>query len=346
MRTLFATVLGGWVLLGLAGAQTNGAATHDPEIDYASFGATGLAGLHGVNFGNFLEAPKEGAWGETFQEEYFPIIEKADFNLVRIPVRWSAHVGPAPGYTIDPTFLSRVDWVVANTEKYALVGSLDYHNDDELMKDPDAYADRFVAIWKQVAEHYKDAPKSIFFELLNEPHDKLDDAKWNALVARTLPVVRTTNPTRTVIVGPTRWNGISKLNELKLPENDHNLLVTVHYYDPMTFTHQGADWIGPAAQGWLGTKWGTDAEKATVVKDFDQAAAWGKAHGRPMYLGEFGAFSKSPIEGRARWTACVARAAESHGMPWTYWEFCNGFGAYDKTTKMWREPLLKALKGE
>jgi endoglucanase len=347
MRTFLATFFGSWILLGLADAQTtNGGAAPWPDIDYASFGVKSLADLHGMNFGNFLEAPKEGMWGETFQEDYFPVIKKAGFNFVRVPVRWSGHIGPAPDYKIDPTFQERVDWVLANCEKNKLVASLDYHNDEEVVKDPDAYADRYVKIWKQVAKHYKNAPPSIFFELMNEPHDKLDDARWNALLVRALAAVRASNPTRTVVVGPTRWNGISKLQELVLPESDRNLLVTVHYYDPMTFTHQGAEWIGPASQGWMGTKWGSDADKQAVVKDFNTAAAWGKAHHRPMYLGEFGAFSKSPIEGRAQWTAFVARAAESHGMPWTYWEFCDGFGAYDKTTKTWREPLLDALHPE
>jgi endoglucanase len=345
MRTFVATVfVSSWIFWGCANGQpANQTIAGQPDLDYASFGATGLAGLHGVNFGNFLEAPTEGAWGETFHEEYFPIVKKAGFNLVRVPVRWAGHVGPGPDFTIDPAFMSRVDWVLANCEKNKLVVSLDNQNDMEITQDPDAYADRFVAYWKQVAEHYKDAPPSIFFELFNEPHDKLDDAKWNALLARTLKVVRASNPTRTVVVGPTKWNGISKLDQLELPESDRHLLVTVHYYDPFTFTHQGASWVGPASQGWLGTKWGTDAEKAQVVKDFDTAAAWGKAHHRPMYLGEFGAYSLSPIEGRARWTTAIREAAESHGMPWTYWEFCDGFGVYDKDAKAWREPLLKAL---
>ena len=154
--------------------------------------------------------------------------------------------------------------------------------------------------------------------------------------------MRASNPTRTVVIGPVRWNSINELAKLVLPDDDHNLLVTIHFYDPLHFTHQGAEWA-EGSKAWLGTKWGTDADKQAVTKSFDQAAAWGKEHHRPLYLGEFGAYSKSPIEGRAQWTAFVARTAESHGFPWTYWEFCSGFGVYDPEAKAWRQPLLDAL---
>lgn len=52
------------------------------------------------------------------------------------------------------------------------------------------------------------------------------------------------NPTRTVIVGPPSWNSVKHLDGLNLPQQDRNLIVTVHYYTPMDFTHQGASWAG------------------------------------------------------------------------------------------------------
>ena len=304
-----------------------------------------LATLHGLNLGNFLEAPTEGAWSgnRLLQESDFSNIQQAGFNLIRVPIRWAAHCGPAPDFTIDPAFFARVDWVVAQAQKSNLVAILDYHNDDELMKQPDASADRFVALWKQIAVHYKDAPPTVFFELLNEPFDKLDASHWNALQTRTLTAVRETNPTRTVVVGPVQWNSISKLDQLVLPESDKNLLVTFHFYEPFHFTHQGAEWA-EGSNAWLGTKWGSDADREDVAKAFEKASRWGIAHHRQMYLGEFGAYSKSPIEGRAQWTACVVGTAEKFGFPWTYWEYCSGFGAYDPAAKAWRQPLLDALR--
>ena len=112
----------------------------------------------------------------------------------------------------------------------------------------------------------------------------------------------------------------------------------------MTFTHQGAEWVGPFTKNWLGTKWmGTDKEKAQIAHDFQIAYDWGKAHNRPIYLGEFGSYKPGEMASRVRWTTCVARTAEKLDFPWTYWEFCSGFGAYDPKAKEWRKPLLNAL---
>ncbi len=182
--------------------------------------------------------------------------------------------------------------------------------------------------------------------MLNEPNGKLDAPRWNALLAKTLAVVRLTNPSRMVVVGPVRWNSIRALDKLVLSESDRNLLVTVHFYDPMTFTHQGASWI-QGSDKWRGNSWqGTDQEKQAVTQAFDTAAAWGKAHNRPIYLGEFGSYINCDMASRARWTAFVVQTAESHHFPWTYWEFCSGFGVYDPQAKAWRQPLLDALQSK
>jgi endoglucanase len=342
MRKLLPLLVTACLFAGTARAQTGS----DTTVTSANpAGTPDLAqGIgHGVNLGNMLEAPREGMWGFTIQPDYFRIIHDAGFTLIRVPIRWETHVGPAPDYTIDPAYLSRIDWVVEQAKENHLNVIVDYHHDDQLNKSPDANADRYVATWKQLAAHFSQEPASVLFELLNEPHEALDATRWNALLVRALDVIRATNPTRTVVVGPANWNSIGALPQLVLPESDRNLLVTVHFYDPMSFTHQGAEWV-PGSDKWMGNKWlGTDTDQLAVTTAFDKAAAWGKEHQRPIYLGEFGSYSKGDMDSRARWTACVARTAESHGFPWTYWEFCAGFGVYAPFAHAWRQPLLDAL---
>jgi endoglucanase len=297
----------------------------------------------GISLGNALEAPNEGAWGVKLKAEYFTAIKNAGFATVRLPVRWSAHAKTDASYTIDPVFAERVDWAIDQALKNQLNIIVNVHHYDQMDAVPDEHLPRLEALWGQIAARYKDRPSQVVFELLNEPHDKLTDAKWNAAIPKLLAAVRVTNPTRSVIVGPTSWNAIRALDKLELPESDRHLILTVHYYDPFQFTHQGASWV-KGSSAWKGKKWsGTEAEMADVRKAFAKAATWAKAHERPVFLGEFGAYQGADMESRARWTSFVAREAEKHGFSWAYWEFCSGFGAYNPQTDTWREPLKSAL---
>jgi endoglucanase len=303
----------------------------------------------GVNLANALEAPKEGDWGVVLKEEYFDRIASAGFDSVRLPVRWSTHAEASPPYRIDPKFFARVDWAIRQLLKRRITPIVNMHNYDELVREPDKHRQRFVALWRQIAEHYEGYPRALAFELFNEPNGNLTADKWNELLAETITVVRRTNPTREIVVGPVGWNGIKELPSLELPslelpEKDRHIIVTVHYYNPFHFTHQGASWAGPDSQQWLGTKWtGTPAEQREVRRDFDAAVTWAVQHHRPIWLGEFGAYSKADLESRVRWTRFVAEEALKRKMGFAYWEFCAGFGIYDPKRHRWIDPLRESL---
>jgi endoglucanase len=154
--------------------------------------------------------------------------------------------------------------------------------------------------------------------------------------------VRATNPTRVVVVGPGRWNSIDGLQSLELPQ-DPNLIVTVHYYTPMEFTHQGAPWA-EEYKGLSGIRWlGTAQERQRVELDFEKARQWAVAHDRPVLLGEFGAYDKADMESRARYVDCITRTAERIGWSWAYWQFDSDFVVYDVVKDQWIEPLRRAL---
>ena len=61
----------------------------------------------GINLGNALDAPTEGAWGVTLKAQYFQAIEAGGFGSVRIPIRWSAHAALTAPDTIAPDFFAR-----------------------------------------------------------------------------------------------------------------------------------------------------------------------------------------------------------------------------------------------
>ena len=296
----------------------------------------------GVNFGNMLEAPNEGEWGLTVQEEYFDLVNDAGFDFVRLPVRWNTHADMEYPYTIDPAFFARIDQVVGWALERDLTLIVNLHHYEEMAWDPWSHKDRFLGLWRQIADHYKGYPVNVIFELLNEPNDQLNASLWNQYLVEGLAVVRETNPARDVVIGPVNWNAYDWLSTLDVPGDEH-LIVTFHYYLPFQFTHQGAEWIGAESEQWLGTAWGSDAEQAELTRHFDEVAEWAQRKNVRILLGEFGVYNKADMEARARWTTFVREQAEGHGFAWAYWEFGSGFGVYDPQASAWRKELLRAL---
>jgi hypothetical protein len=236
--------------------------------------------------------------------------------------------------------------VVELALEHKLMVVINMHHYDEIFDDPDGHTERFLAIWDQISDEFKDYPDSLVFEILNEPHNELNQAKWNALFPIALDTIRKDNPTRKVIIGPPDWNGIGSVDKIDWPENDTNLIMTVHYYNPFEFTHQGASWVD-GADAWLGTTWdSTAAQLQNVVNDFAKARTFSETKNVPVYVGEFGSYSTADMDSRKKWTACIARKIEEFGFSWAYWEFSSGFGVYDPGDGIWRNELLNALTGQ
>lgn len=297
----------------------------------------------GINIGNALEANKEGDDGVTIKEEYFQILKQKGFNSVRIPIKWSAHTLATAPFTIDQAFFNRIDQVVDQALSNGLAIIINIHNYTEIMNDPAAEKEKFLAIWKQVSERYQKYPAELFFEPLNEPSNKLTDAIWNQYIKEVLPVIREKNPYRTLILGPGSWSNIANLNSISIPADEKNVIVTFHYYNPFNFTHQGASWVD-GSNAWLGTKWSASAaEVAAMRSEMDNAQKWVTANKRPLNMGEFGSYNKADINSRALWTEWVSYLAIERGFSFNYWEFCSGFGIYDPVNKIWTASLLNAL---
>ena len=277
-----------------------------------------------------------------FEWRHFAEIHKAGFDFVRLVLQAFSHMDAQN--RLDPAWLTKLDDAVREAQRNGLGVIIDEHDFNACSDDVELCRTRLTAFWQQVAPRFASAPRNVAFELLNEPHDKLNGDPWNALFAEELALVRKSNPNRIVVVGPTHWNSLNDLPLLKLPP-DPNLLVTFHYYEPFHFTHQGATWVGPEIQKLHGVTWGSDADRAAVRGDFDKVAAWAAANHRPILLGEFGAYDKSgtPIELRAAYTAGVRGEAERHGFGWAYWQFEGDFVVWDMPHQRWVEPILKAL---
>jgi endoglucanase len=276
-----------------------------------------------------------------FKEKYFKMIKEVGFSNVRVNLHPFSHMDST--YKIDPKWLETLDWVVSKCLEAKLMVILDLHEFNAMADDPVAKKEMFLYVWKQLAPRYKEQPRDLIFEILNEPNKKLTPELWNTFLVEAMKIIRDTNPYRTLIIGPANWNGIESLPTLVLPEYDRNIIVTVHFYHPMKFTHQGAPWSKENVK-YSGITWtGTKEEKDEIDSKLKVAADWAKVNDRPIFLGEFGAYDKGDIESRARYTAYVARTAEKLGFSWAYWQFDSDFIVYNIDKEKWVVPILDAL---
>ncbi len=315
----------------------------------------------GVNLGNYLEAPPGQDWGMHYSRQDFVNIKKEGFDHVRLPIAWHHYTGQAPDFKLSSEIYEKVDFLVTNALNEGLNVIVNIHHFDAFTSDPAAQMNKFYALWKQIAAHYRSAPTGVAFELLNEPKDKATTLVLNPIYAEAIRSIRQSNPARTIFLGPGKWNSIDELPSLQLPDDDENLVVTVHCYDPFYFTHQGASWAGPdtAVKGILFP--GPPTEPLTPdfslplnagVLDWinrynrqpreinpsspiafrpklQRAKDWSEYYGRPLHVGEFGAYIGADPRSRANFYREFQLALKEAKLGWALWDWKAGFAYWD-----------------
>lgn len=275
------------------------------------------------------------------KEKHFKLIKEAGFSNVRIKISPFQFSMKDPLFTIDPKFFNTLDWIVKQALDNKLMPIVDFHEHNAMEKDPLGTKPMFLAMWKQIAEHCKNYPQNVVFEIANEPNMKPEI--WNQMHSEAYQIIRKSNPNRTLLIGTINGNQIKFLKDLKLPEEDRNIIVAIHYYSPIQFTHQGAPW-SKNNKDLSGITWtNTSKEESDVIADFDMAQEWSKKNKRPLTLGEFGAYEKGDIDSRVRWTSFIARQAEARKWSWSYWQFDSDFIVYDIDKDEWVTPIKNAL---
>ena len=282
----------------------------------------------GWNLGNSLDVPDgETAWGNPrVAPELLAAVAKAGFGLVRIPVTWSPHTGPAPGYVIDPNWLQRVDEVVGYARAAGLHAVINLHHDGaDNFKGPEwltlndasgntteennaAVRTRFVAVWTQIAKHFAGYGEELLFESMNEIHDgygQPDPRHFtfiNELNQQFVNLVRKSggnNAQRHLVVPGYNTNIDHTLTGFKLPSDPtpKHLVLSVHYYDPYLFALQAKKntW-GSASPG--RDDWG---QEDFVVRQFDKVKATFIDQGIPVLIGEYGATHQDGFEDYRRY---------------------------------------------
>ncbi|MDK9697132.1 MAG: glycoside hydrolase family 5 protein [Siculibacillus sp.] len=301
------------------------------------------------------------------------------FLHVRLPVaaeRMMARFTPAATITAERRAIGE------GLDRLAALGFavvVDLHGGARLgelfRRDPIAARDAVIEAWRVLGPLVEArVGRAVAAEVLNEP--PVEDAVWAPLQERIVVAMRREMPTATFVVstgGPQRVERLTAAT----PIADANTVYAVHYYDPMVFTHQGADWLKPDPIGSLtgvpfpiasgdpriaaiatspaaksdpavGTYLGGLAGLSFGVSDVERhmraLGDWSRATGRPVVIGEFGVYRDhaKPAD-RLAWLAAVRGAAEANCLGWTHWEYRDGFGLIDGRTGEPDEAVLSAL---
>ena len=130
-----------------------------------------------------------------FQEKHFQRIHEAGFQTVRIVLQAMSHMDA--DNRLDPVWFKTLDWAVDNATKNGLTAILDEHDYNVCGQNAAGCKPKLMAFWAQVAEHYKDAPASVLFEILNEPNTQVTPELWNAWIKEALAIVDSDEPWRT-----------------------------------------------------------------------------------------------------------------------------------------------------
>lgn len=325
----------------------------------------------GVNLGNCWDAPPPYTWGIRYTEEDIDRIAAEGFDHIRVPVAWSHHLSVENGTTvISPKLLQDLEPVLRRALDKKLRVLLDWHHFDDLTTNPEANRKRFIDGWAAISNRFKSWPDGLYFELLNEPKDALTTEVLNDIHRDAIATIRKSNPTRILVATPGKWGDPRELDKLRLPDTDDRIIITFHCYEPFFFTHQGAGWVnleplkgvvypGPPPtplalpealreHGGLRAfiegyntlpKERNPCSAAAVTELMDLAKEWSTHFGRPVHLGEFGAFRAADEASRSRYVKDVRTLAESRSIPWTLWDWKAGFAYWDSETN---RPLLKA----
>jgi endoglucanase len=362
-----------------ASASTAPTAKAQPPREFKQTSAELVAKLKlGWNLGNSFDAPEnETAWGNpTVTPELIQAVAASGFDLVRIPVTWSLHTGPAPDFIIDPTFLARVAEVVGYVRDAGMYAIINVHHDGAdgftqvewltLNDGTGAITDannqavqaRFVAVWRQIAAKFAGHGEELSFESMNEIHDGYGkpDPKYftiiNGLNQAFVDLVRASggnNTQRHLVVPGYNTNIDHTLAGFVLPTDPTpgRLIVSVHYYDPYLFALQAQKntWgkASPGNDGW--------GQEDFVLTQFDKVKAHFVDRGVPVIIGEFGACYQQGFEDYRRYyMEYVTKAAVDRGLLPIYWD--NGaegsggekFGLFSRSNYAPLHPkLLEAM---
>ncbi len=301
------------------------------------------------------ETVDETLWGNPkATQELFCQLKSDGIKSVRIPVTWRDHLGEAPEYKVDESWMDRVQEVVDYARNAGMYVIINVHHDGggdpefgawirSASTDYDSFIVKYKALWSQIAERFKDYSDYLIFESMNEVgFDDLYNSNkteaydlLNRINQEFVNLVRESggnNVKRHLLIAG-YWTDITQTcsDYFKMPDDPENrCILSVHYYTPWQFCTTN-----------LQSTWGTTSEvnqMKRLIKKLDTSFV---SRGTPVIIGEYAA-SGSDLDSCILFIKTLNELCHGYGIATFLWD--NG-GQVDRNTYKWRTPeLLQAIK--
>lgn len=288
----------------------------------------------GWNLGNTLDFTS----GQQPRAEWiFQSVKEQGFDWVRIPVNWGGRTSTWGSFQIQAAFMAEVKQTVDWALSKGLTVMVNAHHEDWLDNNYWGGANRFKAIWTQIAQAFAAySTESLVFEIMNEPlHMTVD--QLNAMNAAILPVIRAVSPTRLVHLGGLRqmhptWI-LENPNAMVIPRDSH-LAVTFHMYDPWNTCGDH-----PTSSTF------SDGDSNSIHSIVSRMADWARARGVRLSYNEFGCTTmQSNQDARHAEYRAATDAARQHGVPYAIWDDNGWWQTLNRNSRQWDQGVLQSLE--
>ena len=206
--------------------------------------------------------------------------------------------------------------------------------------------DKFIRLWKDLSESLHEWPNSmVAYEFMNEP--VADDAEqWNVLLARVADSIRKWEPQRVLVIGSNKWQSAATFDQLRIPANDTNIVLSFHFYEPMPLTHYQAGWtefkdlkaeVNYPGQIVLNTndpKFQKVYNRDTLMKMMQKPIHLADSLKLPLYCGEFGVFKEFFPAAKLAWYTDMISIFNQYNIAYANWNYkSDAFGIVDENMK-------------
>ena len=336
----------------------------------------------GTNLSHWLSQSEERgeARKQHIQEDDFERLEQLGFDFVRIPID-EVQFWDEEGNKL-PEAWELLTNALDLAQKHHLRAIVDLHiirshyfnavNEGDKQANTlftsEKAQDDLIGLWYQLSEALKGySNDSVAYEFMNEPV-AAEHEQWNQLVAKVHAALRKVEPQRTLVIGSNKWQGYETMKYLRVPENDKNIILSFHYYNPMLLTHYGAWWtplgqykgkvnypgilvskedyeaapdsLRPLLEPFTTQEWNVEKIKA----DFKDAIEVAKKYNLQLFCGEWGVYEPVDRELAYKWTKDMLSVFDEFDIAWTTWCYDADFGFWDQQKNDYKDkPLVDLL---